>query len=113
MRKLKEYYQELLNGFAASGKNVSEFCMDNGISKNTFYYAKDRMELEKPKEEKEQNQPKEQKEFVKVTVTEDFVTAYIGESGTKIRMDPDGLAEIMKRERFNFLKSQKLMLSMA
>ena len=48
-----------------------------------------------------------------MTVTEDSVTAYIGESGTKIRMDPDGLAEIMKRERFNFLKSQKLMPSMA
>ena len=48
-----------------------------------------------------------------MTVTEDSVTAHIGESGTKIRMDPDGLAEIMKRERFNFLKSQKLMLSMA
>ena len=113
MSKPKEYYQELLDEFAANGKSFSEFCIDNGISKNAFYYAKDRMELEKPKEEKEQNQPKEQKEFVKVTVTEDFVTAYIGESGTKIRMDPDGLAEIMKRERFNFLKSQKLMLSMA
>ena len=59
MSKPKEYYQELLDGFAASWKSVSEFCMGNGISKNTFYYAKDRMELEKPKEEKEQNQPKE------------------------------------------------------
>ena len=59
MRKPKEYYQELLDVFAASGKNVSEFCMDNGISKAVFYYAKDRMELGKPKEEKEQNQPKE------------------------------------------------------
>ena len=48
-----------------------------------------------------------------MTVTEDSVTAYIGESRTKVRMDPDGLAEIMKRERFNFLKSQKLMPSMA
>ena len=48
-----------------------------------------------------------------MTVTEDFVTAYIGESGTKVRMDSDGLAEIMKKERFNFLKSQKLMPSMA
>ena len=112
MSKPKEYYQELLDEFAASGKNVSEFCMDNGISKNAFYYAKDRMELLERKDEKEETK-KEQKEFVKVTVTEDFVTAYIGESGTKIRMDPDGLAEIMKRERFNFLKSQKLMLSMA
>ena len=48
-----------------------------------------------------------------MSVTEDSVTAHIGESGTKVRMDPDGLAEIVKRERFNFLKSQKLMLSMA
>ena len=48
-----------------------------------------------------------------MTVTEDSVTAYIVESETKVRMDPDGLAEIMKGERFNFLKSQKLMLSMA
>ena len=92
MRKPKEYYQELLDEFTASRKSVSEFCMDNGISKNAFYYAKDRMELGKPKEEKEQNQPKEQKEFVEVTFTEDSVTAYIVESGTKARMDPDGFA---------------------
>lgn len=46
-------------------------------------------------------------------VTEDSVTAYISESETKVRMDPDGLAEIVKRERFNSLKSQKLMSSMA
>ena len=59
MSKPKEYYQELLDGFAASGKSFSEFYMDNGISKNAFYYAKDRMELGKQKEEKEQNQPKE------------------------------------------------------
>ncbi len=52
MSKPKEYYQELLDGFAASGKSFSEFCIDNGISKNAFYYAKDRMELGKPKEEK-------------------------------------------------------------
>lgn len=91
MRKPKEYYQELLDGFAASGKNVSEFCADKGISKNTFYYAKDRIGPEKAKEEKEQ------KAFVEVTVAEDSVIAYIGESGTKIRMDPDGLAEILKR----------------
>ena len=113
MRKPKEYYQELLDAFAASGKSIFEFCMDNGIPKNAFYYVKDRLELGKPKEEKEQNQPKEQKEFVELTVTEDSVTAYIGESGTKVRMDPDGLAEIMKREHFNCLKSQKLMPSMA
>ena len=113
MSKPKEYYQELLDEFTASGKSFSEFCIDNGISKNAFYYAKDRLEFGKPKEEKGQNQPKEQKEFVEVTVTEDSVTAYIVESETKVRMDPDGLAEIMKRERFNFLKSQKLMLSMA
>ena len=112
MRKPKEYYQELLDGFAANGKSFSEFCIDNGISKNAFYYAKDRMELLERKDEKEETK-KEQKEFVKVTVTEDSVTAHIGESGTKVRMDPDGLAEIVKRERFNFLKSQKLMLSMA
>lgn len=92
MRKPKEYYQELLDEFAASGKNVSEFCVDKGISKNAFYYAKDRIGPER--EEKEE---KEQKEFVKVTVTEDSVIAYIGASGTKIRMDPDGLAEILKR----------------
>lgn len=92
MRKPKEYYQELLDGFAASGKNVSEFCVDKGISKNAFYYAKDRIGPER--EEKEE---KEQKGFVEVTVVEDSVIAYIGESGTKIRMDPDGLAEILKR----------------
>ena len=45
MRKLKEYYQELLDGFAASGKSVSKFCIDNGITKNAFYYAKDWLEL--------------------------------------------------------------------
>ena len=112
MSKPKEYYQELLDEFTASGKSVSEFCIDNGISKNTFYYAKDWLELLERKDEKEETK-KEQKEFVKVTVTEDSVTAYIVESETKVRMDPDGLAEIMKRERFNFLKSQKLMLSMA
>ena len=89
MRKPKEYYQELLDGFAASGKNVSEFCVDKGISKNAFYYAKDRIGPER--------EEKEQKEFVKVTVTEDSAIAYIGASGTKIRMDPDGLAEILKR----------------
>lgn len=94
MKKPKEYYQELLDGFAASGKNVSEFCVDKGISKNAFYYAKDRIGPEKAKEEKEE---KEQKPFVEVTVAEDSVIAYIGESGTKIRMDPDGLAEILKR----------------
>lgn len=79
MSKPKEYYQELLDGFTASSKSVSEFCMDNGISKNAFYYAKDRMELSERKDEKEETK-KEQKEFVEVTVTEDFVTAYIGES---------------------------------
>ena len=89
MRKSKEYYQELLDGFAASGKNVSEFCVDKGISKNAFYYAKDRIGPER--------EEKKQKEFVVVTVTEDYVTAFFGESGTKVRMDPDGLAEIMKR----------------
>ena len=94
MKKPKEYSQELLDGFAASGKNVSEFCVDKGISKNAFYYAKDRIGPEKAKEEKEE---KEQKAFVEVTVAEDSVIAYIGESGTKIRMDPDGLAEILKR----------------
>lgn len=94
MRKPKEYYQELLDGFAASGKNVSEFCVDKGISKNAFYYAKDRIGPEKAKEEKEEKEPKG---FVEVTVTEDSVIAYIGASGTKIRMDPDGLAEILKR----------------
>ena len=112
MSKPKEYYQELLDEFAANGKSFSEFCRDNGISKNAFYYAKDWLELLERKDEKEETK-KEQKEFVKVTVTEDSVTAYIVESETKVRMDPDGLAEIMKRERFNFLKSQKLMLSMA
>lgn len=94
MKKPKEYYQELLDGFATSGKNVSEFCVDKGISKNAFYYAKDRIGPEKAKEEKEE---KEQKAFVEVTVAEDSVIAYIGESGTKIRMNPDGLAEILKR----------------
>lgn len=48
-----------------------------------------------------------------MTFTEDSVTAYIGENGTKARMDSDGFAEIMKRERFNFVKSQKQMPSMA
>lgn len=94
MKKPKEYYQELLDGFAASGKNVSEFCVDKGISKNAFYYAKDRIGPEKAKEEKEEKEPKG---FVEVTVAEDSVIAYIGESGTKIRMDPDGLVEILKR----------------
>ena len=54
MSKPKEYYQELLDGFAASGKSFSEFCIDNGISKNAFYYAKDRMELLERKDEKEE-----------------------------------------------------------
>lgn len=54
MRKPKEYYQELLDGFIASGKNVSEFCIDNGISKNAFYYAKGRLELSERKDEKEE-----------------------------------------------------------
>lgn len=106
MRKPKKYYQELQDGFTASSKSVSEFCMDNGISKNAFYYAKGRLELSERKDEKEETK-KEQKEFVEVTLAEDFVTAYIGESRTKARMNPDGLAEIMKRERFNSLKSQK------
>lgn len=97
MRKPKEYYQELLDGFAASGKSISGFCKDNGISRTTYYHAKGQMGLGKPEEGEEQNQPKEQKEFVEVTVAEDYVTAYFGESGTKVRMDPDGLAEIMKR----------------
>ena len=43
-----------------------------------------------------EKEEKEQKGFVEVTVAEDSVIAYIGESGTKIRMDPDGLAEILK-----------------
>ncbi|MCI5670700.1 MAG: hypothetical protein SOR23_06545 [Candidatus Enterosoma sp.] len=54
MSKPKEYYQELLDGFAASGKSFSEFCIDNGISKNTFYYAKDWLELLERKDEKEE-----------------------------------------------------------
>ena len=49
MSKPKEYYQELLDEFAASGKSFSEFCIDNGISKNAFYYAKDRMDFESQK----------------------------------------------------------------
>ena len=61
MRKPKEYYQELLDGFAASGKNVSEFCVDKGISKNAFYYAKDRIGPEKAKEEKEEKEQKVKK----------------------------------------------------
>ena len=65
MRKLKEYYQELLDEFAANGKSFSEFCMDNGISKNTFYYAKDRMELGKPKEEKNKINRKNRKSLSK------------------------------------------------
>ena len=98
MRKSKEYYQELLDGFAASGKSISGFCKDNGISRTTYYHAKEQIELGRPEEEEEeQNLPEEQKEFVVVTVTEDYVTAFFGESGTKVRMDPDGLAEIMKR----------------
>lgn len=97
MRKSKEYYQELLDGFAASGKSISGFCKDNGISRTTYYHAKDQIELGRPEEGEEQNLPKEQNEFVVVTVTEDYVTAFFGESGAKIRMDPDGLAEIMKR----------------
>ena len=47
MSKPKEYYQELLDGFAANGKSFSEFCIDNGISQNAFYYAKDRMDFER------------------------------------------------------------------
>ena len=97
MRKFKEYYQELLDGFAASGKSISGFCKDNGISRTTYYHAKEQIELGRPEEGEEQNLPEEQKEFVVVTVTEDYVTAFFGESGTKVRMDPDGLAEIMKR----------------
>ena len=54
LSKPKEYYQELLDGFAASGKSFSEFCIDNGISKNTFYYAKDWLELLERKDEKEE-----------------------------------------------------------
>ena len=96
MRKSKEYYQELLDGFAASGKSISGFCKDNGISRTTYYHAKGQIEHGRSEEE-EQNQPKEQKEFVVVTVTEDYVTAFFGESGTKVRMDPDRLAEIIKR----------------
>lgn len=65
MSKPKEYYQELLDGFTASGKNVSEFCMDNGISKNAFYYAKDRLELGKPKEEKNRINRKSRKSLSK------------------------------------------------
>lgn len=60
-------------------------------------HAKEQIELGRPEEGEEQNLPEEQKEFVVVTVTEDYVTAFFGESGTKVRMDPDGLAEIMKR----------------
>lgn len=97
MRKTKEYYQELLDGFAASGKSVTGFCKDNGISRTTYYHAKDQIELGNPEEGNGQNRPKEQKEFVEVMVAEDSVTVYIGESGTKVRMDPDGLAEVMKR----------------
>ena len=65
MSKPKEYYQELLDGFAASGKNVSEFCVDKGILKNAFYYAKDRMELGKPKEEKNKINRKNRKSLSK------------------------------------------------
>ena len=36
MRKSKEYYQELLDGFAAGEKNVSEFCKDSGITESVI-----------------------------------------------------------------------------
>ena len=65
MSKPKEYYQELLDEFTASSKSVSEFCIDNGISKNAFYYAKDRMELGKPKEEKNKINRKSKKSLSK------------------------------------------------
>ena len=65
MSKPKEYYQELLDEFAANGKSFSEFCIDNGISKNAFYYAKDRMELGKPKEEKNKINRKNRKSLSK------------------------------------------------
>lgn len=97
MSKPKEYYRELLDGFAASGKNVSEFCKDIGITKSAYYYAKSRLEQLKQKEEKKEMRKKEQKDFVKVTVAEDSVTAYIGESRTKVMMDLEELAELLKR----------------
>ena len=40
MSKPEEYYQEKLDGFAASGKNVSEFCKDSRIKQRAYYYAK-------------------------------------------------------------------------
>ena len=54
MSKPKEYYQELLDGFAASEKNVSEFCKDSEITKRAYYYAKSRLEPLKQKEEKKE-----------------------------------------------------------
>ena len=65
MRKPKEYYQELLDGFAASGKNVSEFCVDKGISKNAFYYAKDRMDFESQKKKRNRINRKSRKSLSK------------------------------------------------
>ena len=44
---------------------------------------------------------KEEKDCVKVTVAEDSVTAYIGNSGTNAMMDPDELAELLKRSEFH------------
>ena len=40
-------------------------------------------------------------DFVKVTVAEDSVTAYIGESGTKVMICPEELAELLKRSEYH------------
>ena len=40
MSKPKEYYQELLDGFTASRKNVLKFCKSSGITRRTYYYTK-------------------------------------------------------------------------
>ena len=65
MSKPKEYYQELLDEFTASGKSVSEFCIDNGISKNAFYYAKDRMDFESQKKKRNRINRKSRKTLAK------------------------------------------------
>ena len=44
---------------------------------------------------------KEEKDFVKVTVAEDSATAYIGESGTKVMIYPEELAELLKRSEYH------------
>jgi hypothetical protein len=71
--KKEEYWSEIIERHKRSGKSISQFCQDEGLADNRFYYWEST--LAKRRKEKNHNKPPENKidiPFVPLKVPDNF-----------------------------------------